>query len=1004
MKNFTLKRLGTLCMACLAGTAMFAGIEPPQLPVETLTSGEKYVLFNKATPNAYMSRTSWDGALYFLGASDSHYADHQLEAVQTDDGSWMFRHADIVPSLVDGADSIVYSFMCVPNGTANLNMADYEAMWTVVEGDYDGYYKLIVGKDNNSNSIGLHMHLNAGQQYWVVSYPGAPWYPDFEVKTDEDGFPVYDETGVYTQMADSTSLNWAFVKTENVATYASLAAAYELISNYEATYLDVVGYEAGFQLTAAKVEDIYNNVELNDSIVALIRGYIDAKVALYNEIEVAVLLVDESGDASLAAAVEAAKSVFSTETDVEKLTAQAQAVLDAVNNYHQGLGDYTSLGVNMSFEDLTAQGGAETSNIAAPPVGWTLKLDGDIVTTIDEIRAHGVANWCGVNSDCTGEAKDGRLGFGIWTGGFPSVELSQTIEGIENGTYIVRAALMVGANGNGSRRTTQRIFGNLNSTYFGADYEYNQSLLDNSEVYTFAELTEPVTDQEMQPMEVRAYVYDGKLTFGLRTDGNIAAALRSSANSAGGDGWFKVDNFRIEKVGYEAGDALAVLAHYVDAMNLFMENGEMMSAAVLELVEDKIDEFAELDESSSREEINAAIFLAKDLLAQMDASVKLYAQLGQAIVTAGENLDMYIDFPGAGELSDVIMEVSDAYEYGEYTDEQIPAVLAMLEEAIEACKKSEILVGKDITYVIKNPSFEDMSSQPGGDTGGVVDAPKGWNLILNGDTCRTAGEIRSHGADGWCGINSGDVISVMLEDGALVEQQPTDGAKLWGIWCETLPEVELSQTLTGLPVGTYVLTADVMVQNNWAGDNITTQRIFANGYVQMFSTEEAHAINLPADAKAAAQRDIDFPEASVPFLTYADYTCLSGDRTTDLLHTMTVTFAVREDGIARIGFRTNDVNTNGIAKSDITSGDTDEYGENVRGQGWFKVDNFTLYYDSEELPTSIKCIDVESGASLSHCEYYTVDGVRLAAPARGITIVKNVMSNGKVSVSKVLVK
>ena len=52
----------------------------------------------------------------------------------------------------------------------------------------------------------------------------------------------------------------------------------------------------------------------------------------------------------------------------------------------------------------------------------------------------------------------------------------------------------------------------------------------------------------------------------------------------------------------------------------------------------------------------------------------------------------------------------------------------------------------------------------------------------------------------------------------------------------------------------------------------------------------------------------------------------------------------------------------------------------------------------------IKCIDVESGASLSHCEYYTVDGVRLAAPARGITIVKNVMSNGKVSVSKVLVK
>ena len=63
MKNFTLKRLCLLCVASLTGMAMFAEIEPPQLKLETLTSGEKYVLFNKATPNGYMSRTSWDGAL-----------------------------------------------------------------------------------------------------------------------------------------------------------------------------------------------------------------------------------------------------------------------------------------------------------------------------------------------------------------------------------------------------------------------------------------------------------------------------------------------------------------------------------------------------------------------------------------------------------------------------------------------------------------------------------------------------------------------------------------------------------------------------------------------------------------------------------------------------------------------------------------------------------------------------------------------------------------------------
>ena len=1000
-----MKKCTLIAGLLLASASAMAEIQPPVLKTEVLTAGEKYVLFNKATPNGYMSRTSWDGALYNLGATDSHYADYQVEAVETSYGTWMFKHDDVVPSLVDGSDSIVATnYMCVPSGTANVNMRDYEAEWTVVGGDYEGYYKLIAGDYNNTNVVGLHMHLNKGQQYWVISYPGSGWHPDFEILYDEIGNPVYDLTDTYVQMADSTSLNWAFVKAENVAAYSSFASAYELINNFETSYLGTEGYEAGFQITATEVERMYNEVTLDDSVIAVIKSLIDAKVALYNEIDVAVYTAEESGDEVLLAAIATAMEVFNAKIDVESLAAAKLAIIDAVATHNQGMGDYTSLGTNMSFEDLSAQGGGTTTGVAAPPVGWTLVLGGDTVTTATEIKNHGVANWCGVNADCTGEAKDGQYGFGIWTAGLPTVELSQTIDGIENGTYIVSAALMVGANGSGSRRTTQRLFGNLNSTYFGYEYDYDLSLLDNSEVYDFAGLEEPVTDTELQAMQVRAYVYDGKLTFGLRTDGNVAAALRSSSNSAGGDGWFKVDNFRIEKVGYTADDALSVLAHYVNQMSQYIENQDLMSAAVYDMVESKVEELGNYDESNTQAEINAAILLAKDLLVAMDRSVKLYAQLGQALAEADDNLSIYGDLPGAGEYSDIIMEVLDKYEYGEYADEEIPGVIAMLEEALETCKKSEILVGKDITYLIKNPSFEDMSTQPGGDSGGVADAPKGWNLLLNGDTCRTASEITAHNVTGWCAINSGDAISVTLDDGTYVDRQPTDGDKLWGIWTENVPEVELSQTLKGMPMGTYTFTADVMVQNNWAGDNITTQRIFANGYVQMFSTAEAHELNLPEDAKAAAQRDIDFPEASVPFLTYADYTCFTDDRTTDLLHKMSVTFAVREDGIARIGFRTNNVNTNGVAKDDVASGDYDEYGENVRGQGWFKVDNFTLFYDSEEVPSAIKCIDVESGAKASACEYYTLDGVRIAAPQKGITLVKSVMSDGQVKVNKVLVK
>jgi hypothetical protein len=75
--------------------------------------------------------------------------------------------------------------------------------------------------------------------------------------------------------------------------------------------------------------------------------------------------------------------------------------------------------------------------------------------------------------------------------------------------------------------------------------------------------------------------------------------------------------------------------------------------------------------------------------------------------------------------------------------------------------------------------------------------------------------------------------------------------------------------------------------------------------------------------------------------------------------------------------------------------------------GWFKLDNFTLTYDSATVPagaeTNADATDIESvegaGSSVA-VEFYTINGVRLAAPQKGINIVK--MSNG--TISKVLVK
>ena len=227
---------------------------------------------------------------------------------------------------------------------------------------------------------------------------------------------------------------------------------------------------------------------------------------------------------------------------------------------------------------------------------------------------------------------------------------------------------------------------------------------------------------------------------------------------------------------------------------------------------------------------------------------------------------------------------------------------------------------------------------------------------------------------GWCGINNGDAIDVTDEDGTYYDHQYTEGTHVWGIWNGSIPEIELSQTLKNLPKGAYTLKADVMVQNQWAGNCLTTQRIFANDYVQMWGYDGYYEMNMPADALNAKA------------LTYAGYSCdkvdglMDNQQPTSLLRPMEVHFDVLDDGVAVIGFRTNGINPDGTPSDN--------------GHGWFKLDNFRLSYDSEEL-LSVDGIEQQKSATTA---FYSLDGRRLQAPQRGINIMKTADKTVKVMV------
>lgn len=921
--------------------------------------GKTYILVSRLKPTSFVRETSWDGSLYLQPYDLNEQQKAAFKAHHNDDGTWNFSKT--IVEAPEGEEAYEYDvYMGIPSGTDNLRIQELGPVsWTVEPTSLNDYYMLKAGAgQGNPACEDGYLHLNNSGEYLVITEPGNYWFPDFYdgIQRDEYDEPLYDETG-FVVPQNTISRYWAFVEIDDVPAYALKVQLYALLQNIEET-LSGDAFGAGYQQTIDAVMPYYEKEDFTEADLAAAKAVIDAKQALYNEIKAAQELLGDQSDAKLSAAIEAAIAAFNTLTDTQALTDAQVTLKEAETAFALGGNDLTALGTNMSFEDLSAQGGNQTSGVAGAPAGWNVYVNGRQVVTADEVRAAGITAWHGVNTDAEGSPMDGEMAFGLWNSGVPSYEISQTISGLETGSYTITAGLMVGANNNDSRRTTQRIFGNLNSKYFASEGDYNTSLLDQGEVYGFEGLVELITDREMQPISVRAFVYDGTLTFGLRTDGNVAAANREAGNSAGGDGWFKLDNFRITKEGFIQEDALAVYRHFNNLYEKLL--GEVLQRSVKTELRSVMG--GNISTGSSQEEIISAIVKLREMYPTVEASVEVYKRLDEALETSVANMIKYEYSASIDDFSDLVMDAQDMYRDADAGEAEVEDMIARLTAGIEELKATAVSLG-DITFVLKNPSFEDLSAQGGNPSDSSQPAPTGWTLTVDGEVVEGAPGF------GWCAINRGDNIDVYDDEGNYYDHQYTDGEFLWGIWNGSIPEIELSQTLKHLPQGNYTLKADVMVEYNWAGNCLTTQRIFANNAVQMFGSESYHELNLPQDAKDAK------------VLTYADYTCTDGDPLTHLLRPMEVNFDVDETGIAVIGFRTNSISDMGEPQES--------------GKGWFKLDNFRLTYNSPEVSVGIAALKQGTAATPA---YYGLDGQRRTKMQRGINIVRRDGQTAKVLV------
>ncbi len=987
MKKFYMIALLATLLLGLSAQAQITDtpVQRPKTKAGAPENGKTYVMVSAYSPlRHYSNLTSWDNAVYL-----TQDIEFEFTAIQNEDKTWSFTRQD--------GDKTLY--MITREGDGNLRWnSEEQTKWLVEPGDFEGFVRLKAGEGNGESQQKYYVHLNAGAEYIIVSCPGFPFYPDFAggmvENPDIDGEEEYlsDETGRFL-MADHTSENWAFIAKEDWTDFTQRYEIYYGIQKLEGDQYDIDEYITGFKATYNAVVAIYNGDWEPETDGQTMLDMINNKIALFERIEYAYSL---DVDLMLQNAINEAQNAFDTKTSAADVEAALSALNDAIFQFESGAGDYTGLIKNPSFEDLSSQGGNQTSGVAGAPAGWNVFINNVQVTTADEVRNAGIYNWHGINDDCDGEGKDGNYGFGIWTAGVPDYEISQTIEGLECGTYTVTAGVMVGANGNGSRRTTQRLFGNLNTTYFGSSSEYDADLLELGEVRDFAGLPELTTDRTLQLMSVRAYVYDGTLTFGLRTDGNIKAALRETNNPNSGDGWFKLDNFHIQKEGYFGSEAANVANTFLNMFKAYQDR--YMQKELTEKIQGLVKTYSEKTAESPKEEINAMIsslYGQLGLLDEVKACIEQYDRLSKAIEDGYVSLEEYLYNKGADEYAALLEAADQGYQQGSYAAEEIDGVIQRLNEKLEEVIKAGVAVGEYIN-VIKNPSFEDLSAQGNRNSDGIVNPPAGWTLKFNDVLVTDASQYSGAGANvGWCAINGGDPINADDENGNNWTHQYTDGSHLWGIWGGNMPEVELSQTIEGLPAGTYILECDMIVEHNWGGYNVTTQRIFGNDYVQMYADEATYAegLNDTPDMAQAKKVDAKYPEAGIKHLQFAGWQSVqyeAGNNFTSCPYPMALTFGVYHTGTAHIGFRTNNVNPQGVAHHHDSA-------------GWFKLDNFRLYYESTDIPVGISTMEMSGAATqVVGRQFFTADGRQVAQPGRGITIVRNLMSDGSVKAVKVI--
>lgn len=379
-------------------------------------------------------------------------------------------------------------------------------------------------------------------------------------------------------------------------------------------------------------------------------------------------------------------------------------------------------------------------------------------------------------------------------------DMSQTIEGLPNGMYVVYVTGYYRATGNdnnvgfnahedGSEIISAELYANEESVKLQCLYEHDITAINgadptdktiggyNNFANSMAEASVCFDKGFYANNKVAVIVTDGKLTFGLRDKNH------------GGGSWTAFRDFRL---GYLGNFPAVVLSNALtEAQTWLDEHGATLPATAYTELSDAIMEATDYSYVGDYE--NEEVLVVLEGFEAIYASVKnveaLVKELNATLTKIADEL-LLLEYPGIEALAaayDVAVPyAAEAAEFevpeGQTTEQVIAAVIEALEVAIDAYYESQVATPEnpaDYTHRIELPNFAPIKNY-------TIPAP--WviaNVQKSGDVWVGTCQPEYSGGEGLSGLNS---------------------------WSNDFTSMDVHQDIEGLPNGVYSVSAKAITQ------------------------------------------------------------------------------------------------------------------------------------------------------------------------------------------------